>query len=273
MTTPASESGHLASGLPYNRFGSGANDVVVFAGLGLENAPATGMSASATINPVKMLSDDHRVLIVNRRRGLPRGTTMSQMAEDYAAMIREEFAGPVDIIGMSTGGSIALLFAIEHPELVRRLVVYSAAHRLDDPGKRFQRRLGELARARRWGTFASEGAAVLMLPRSGIKKLVTLPLRGVAWVFGALAFRRIDPSDMVVTIDAEDAFDVRDRLGEIRAPTLVVGGGKDAGYSTAIFRETADGIPGAKLVVDPAGGHVPTSPMISRAIAEFLRPA
>lgn len=36
-----------------------------------------------------------------------------------------------------------------------------------------------------------------------------------------------DPADMLVTLDAEDAFDVREQLDRVSAPTLVIGGAKD----------------------------------------------
>ena len=47
-----------------------------------------------------------------------------------------------------------------------------------------------------------------------------------------------DPSDVVVTIEAEDVHDFKDRLGEITAPTLVVAGDQDPFYPAALFRDT-----------------------------------
>ena len=57
------------------------------------------------------------------------GYTFNDMAADYAAMIREEFGGPMDVIGVSTGGSIVQHLAADHPDVVRRLVIHSSAHR------------------------------------------------------------------------------------------------------------------------------------------------
>ncbi|MCJ7695456.1 MAG: alpha/beta hydrolase, partial [Anaerolineaceae bacterium] len=61
------------------------------------------------------------------------------MADDYAVMIREEFAPPVDVIGTSTRGSIAQHFAADHPDLVRRLVIHSSAYTLGDAARKTHR--------------------------------------------------------------------------------------------------------------------------------------
>ena len=44
-----------------------------------------------------------------------------------------------------------------------------------------------------------------------------------------------DPTDLLVTLDAEDAFDVGADLGRITAPTLVIGGAKDGFYTRELW--------------------------------------
>lgn len=68
-----------------------------------------------------------------------------------------------------------------------------------------------------------------------------------------------DPSDVLVTLDAEDAFDVGADLLRITAPTLVIGGGKDAFYPQELFRDTAAGVQDGRLPVFPGWGHVRAS--------------
>ena len=51
---------------------------------------------------------------------------------------------------------------------------------------------------------------------------------------------------MVVTIEAEDNHNFKDSLSQIKVPTLVIGGVYDYFYP---IKETADGIPNAKLIL------------------------
>jgi pimeloyl-ACP methyl ester carboxylesterase len=57
-------------------------------------------------------------------------------------------------------------------------------------------------------------------------------------------------------VEAVQGHDTRDRLGEIRCPTLVSVGADDMLVGPRFARELADGIPGAALVVVPEAGHV-----------------
>ncbi|MFG2341008.1 thioesterase domain-containing protein [Streptomyces yangpuensis] len=58
--------------------------------------------------------------LVVRPPGLPPATTMAQPAAAHADAIRATFSRPVNVLGLSTGGSLALQLAADHPELVSR---------------------------------------------------------------------------------------------------------------------------------------------------------
>jgi pimeloyl-ACP methyl ester carboxylesterase len=51
-------------------------------------------------------------------------------------------------------------------------------------------------------------------------------------------------------------FDIRERLSDISAPTLVVGGDRDLLIPEWVTREMAEKIPGARLYMVRDGGHV-----------------
>jgi pimeloyl-ACP methyl ester carboxylesterase len=258
------KSGYFRNGLPYNRAGHGPKPLVIFQGLMFENKPQSGMTFG-----YGFLEKDYILYAVLRKPGLPHGYTLKDMADDYAAMIRQEFGGPVDVIGVSTGGSLALHFAADHPELVRRLVIHSSSHTLGEAGRQVQLEIGRLARQGRV-TRAWQAMIRFVLPRTGICKLLNPPL---AWTAARLLSlgKTPDLSDLVITIETEDQHAFKDRLSEITAPTLVIAGADDPFYTPALFRETAAGIPNARLILYEKMRHPATGKKFELDVMAFLK--
>lgn len=82
---------------------------------------------------IEPFAQEFRVIAYSRRYHPPNDSpqsgdiwTLQLHAADLAALINEREAGPAHIIGHSGGAYIALAFAIEHPELVRSLVLAEA---------------------------------------------------------------------------------------------------------------------------------------------------
>jgi pimeloyl-ACP methyl ester carboxylesterase len=261
VKTSKAFAGYSCNGLPYNRVGNGPRTLVLLQGLVFENKPLPAYMARLITSYYQYLAEAYTTYIVLRKPGLPAGYSMQNMADDYATMIREEFGGPVDVIGVSTGGSIAHHLAADHPDLVRKLVIHSSAHTLSEPTKKLQLRVGELARQRRW-----QAAYATMLSPTRYPRLVIWIGSLVAGMFGAAE----DPSDVVVTVEAEDKFGFKERLGQITAPTLVVAGAEDPFYSVALFRETAEGIPNARLILYPGMGHPASGKQFRQDVLKFL---
>jgi pimeloyl-ACP methyl ester carboxylesterase len=161
-------------------------------------------------------------------------------------MIKNELGGPVDVIGVSTGGAIAQYFAIDHPDLVRRLVLVMTGCRLTDESRKLQREVAELARkGKRRAAYALLATAII---RKGIARHL---FKWFMWLMGSLMIPG-NPADGIVEIEADDRYDLRDQLDKIKADTLVIGGEEDFFYAIG---ETAGRIPGARLVLYPNLGH------------------
>jgi pimeloyl-ACP methyl ester carboxylesterase len=188
---------------------------------------------------------------------------MENLAGRQMALLRERFSEPIDLMGISTGGAIALQLAVDYPSAIRRLVVVAAASWLGNVGRRKLRQYGDqIAQGR-------SGASILasVLAPTWLAWLAVLAI----WI-RARSERRIDAADMLATIDAECGFDVTARSGAIRAATLVIAGDRDRAFSPELFSATATGIPGARLVVYSGRGHLGTmfDSRFGRDVAAFL---
>jgi pimeloyl-ACP methyl ester carboxylesterase len=249
---------------------TGAGPLMLFlGGLSLEagvDAAGTEWMAAAMVAP---FAKHRRVLFVNRRRGLSRGTTMAEIAVEHADAIRGLNSGrPVAVAGISTGGSIAQQLAADHPDVVERLVLLSTACRLGPGGKVLQRRVA--ARIRRG---AHRRALAVMMSGLVPPGRGQIPIAVLAALLGPRVLAPGDDlSDMATTIEAEDTFDLAACARAIRAPTLILAGADDRFYSRALFEETSALIPGSRLRVFEGRGHVTAAwdPRWSAEIERFL---
>ena len=265
---PAAQEGTLEGGLPCLSFGQGP-PLVVFPGIGMTNVNPQGIQRWGEVRLLSPLAHDFTVYRVGRSVGLKSGTTVADLADDYAVALEKEFDGPVDVLGISTGGSIALQLAVDRPTMLRRLVVAGAAYRLSEHGRKFQRRMAQLSAAG-----DRREISRMQAPDVADSRLGRRIAGGLLWLAGPLFIRRRwDPSDMIATIEAEDAFNVGERLGEISAPTLLIGGGRDRFYPAELFRETARRMPNASLVIyeDRAHGGTFADRRFGRDVIGFLK--
>jgi pimeloyl-ACP methyl ester carboxylesterase len=189
--------------------------------------------------PLVVLGRARRVYFFNRRPNLPRGMTMRELAAEHADALKH--LSPVDVAGLSTGGSIAQQLAADHPHRVDRLILISTACRLGPVAKRMQRQAA--ARVRK----GANGKALAVLARGlAPDDFAGIAAGAAARLAGPRLFK--DLGDMATTIEAEDAFDLAD-LAPIQSRTLIVGGGRDPFYPRALFEETKRLIPRSELLV------------------------
>jgi pimeloyl-ACP methyl ester carboxylesterase len=243
--------GMLSGGIPYLAVGEGPPLVMVQALTSAHEVPH-GMERRMVLSMTRPWAGHFRVHVVNRKQGLAPDASMSDIAGHLATAIDVDVGGPVLLTGTSTGGSVALQLAVDRPDLVRALVVVSSAYRLGPRGRKMQQDLARLTRAGdAAGGWAGLMTAMMPTPLQG-------PLHPLARVM-ARSMAPDDPSDMLVTLDAEDTFDVGDQLDRITAPTLVIGGAKDVLYTRELFEQTAARVKDGRAHIYPGWGHGRTS--------------
>ena len=108
--------GRLKRGLPYLSLGEGP-PLAVFPGLGLTNANPTDVQRFGEVRLLSPLARAFTMHRISRRVGIEPGTTMADLANDFAEALEDGFGGPVAVLGISTGGSLALQLAADpkHP--------------------------------------------------------------------------------------------------------------------------------------------------------------
>ncbi|EID56069.1 alpha/beta fold hydrolase [Saccharomonospora xinjiangensis] len=250
--------------LPYLVSGSG-EPLLYLPGLTTTHRLPTGTDRVFQLSQIAPYTREREVWWVNRRTGIGDGVTLSGLARDYAAFVADRLDPPVDVLGLSTGGSVALWLAAEHPDLVRRLVIVSAAHRLSPLGRAAQRVTAESARCGR----TRISSCAMFVPLGSTPRSRSL-LGALGFVLGPVPSGRGD-DDMVATLEAEDVADVEGRLGDITAPTLLVAGDHDGYFDRSQYEHTASTIPDCELVLLPGKGHLPTHvPVVSAPVLEFL---
>lgn len=240
-----------------------APPLAFFRGLPSEPGRARGLDAVSERWIVSGPARTHRVHAIGRPAQLTPGATMAEIAALYARVLRTRFGGRAAVMGISTGASIALQLAVDHPDLVGSLVVAAGAGTLGPRGRLVQRRYADLLVT---GDPAAAGELALATMDAPLLapavRLVTRALPGPS-----------DPVGLRALVEAEDAFDVRSRLDRVTAPVLVVSGGRDVFYPIAIADETVRRLPRATHIVYPRRSHagVPLHPRFRHDVTAFLR--
>jgi len=176
--------------------------------------------------------------------------TITQFATDLRALVDAiHFPHPFSLLGHSVGGMIAQAFVLQHPEFVSNLILCSTTPYMYSEGR----------------------AMILQQVKDGVFKLTEDFFRSSCRMGLTRAFNKAHPevvessvkSRLLVAPDAYIGsmenfllhFDTRSRLGEIRAPTLIIAGEQDAMLKNTYSQDLHQGIAGSKLVVIPKQNH------------------
>ncbi|HEX2103874.1 MAG TPA: alpha/beta hydrolase [Solirubrobacteraceae bacterium] len=179
------------------------------------------------------------------------------------ALLDQVGVGPAVVVGNSMGGFIGAELAIQFPERVERLVLVSAAG-LTVEYQRRERVLGTLRFAENvitaWaGWIGSRSDELARRPRAR-RLLMGFVVHRPDLLPPALVSEQVRNSGKPGFVDALDAltdYPIRDSLGRIGCPVLIVWGTHDHLIPVRDADEFARLIPGGRKVVWPKTGHMP----------------
>jgi proline iminopeptidase len=245
------------SRLFYRAFGKPDRGTV----LGLHGTGGT----NAYLTPLTdMVQFGYRVVLYDQlgcgRSGKPRGKelyTESRVVEEVEALRRALRLGRVHLFGNSSGGAIALDFALRYPRSVRSLVVssgFASKELRDKEGTRIELRMPKAVRAI-WAEFQSSGdlenpdylKAVDFFAKRHICRLRVWP-----YDFWYMIQHLSYPVEEDTRLKG---WDVTPRLREIKVPCLVTVGKYDL-VPPKCARTIHHGIRGSKLVEFRKSAHV-----------------
>jgi pimeloyl-ACP methyl ester carboxylesterase len=191
--------------------------------------------------------------------------SLSMFAADTAGLLKALDIASAHIVGLSLGGAVAFQLAIDFPELVKTLVIVNSAPEF--AARSFK---GRMEIWKRSAIVRLLGMRTMgkVLSRRLFPKKEHGPLR-------ALFVERWAENDPRAFLNAMRAFagwSVKDRLGSIRCPVLVVTADQD--YTPVAWKEEYTPLlPEARLVVIPDAHHaVPVEKpgQFNRVLTEFL---
>lgn len=241
-------------------FSDGARVSLVDAGEGppLLMVPGADGIKETFRHQVPFFARHRRVVVADLRSRVPGGADFDLFRRDVLEIMDALDTGPVELLGQSLGGAIAQRVASRSPDRVRSLVLCNTLARVSYGHVGLNRSLlaplamtttrylpTPLARlaAKGW----SRAAVWIYDDSPGSENVVDYALwTGPRTVSPRVSGRRVD------LLKGED---LRDELADIRAPTLVVKGPRDAYCPPAWAREIAAGIEGAAYVEVPGTGH------------------
>jgi 3-oxoadipate enol-lactonase len=197
----------------------------------------------------------HRVLMYDLRGhgetslGRPDGT-LTQLAADLASLMRSIGVGSADVAGFSLGGTIAMRMAIDHPELVKRLLLVATSSRVGRTAADWYRLRVEMVEQEDpelRATLDRDTADVYAQAPSElddgllIRRQSTADPRGYGNACAAMAALSAAPLDP--------------ELARISAPTLIVASELDRHCPPKAAEIIAAGIKGSLLEVISGAGH------------------
>lgn len=193
--------------------------------------------------------------------------TLEQMAGDLAELLDSLGIAETHFVGVSMGGLIGMTAALAYPERIKSLVLcdttacYGTGLR---PMWQDRIRVAE-----------TEGMTQALVDRT-MEIWFTAEFRArhrdtVERI--AATLRRSDPRGYAAAIRAIGFVDLRERLGALRCPALVVVGEQDPGTPPAMAREIHERIPGSRLLILPGAAHcavVEAADRFTPALVAFL---
>lgn len=217
------------------------------------------------------LAPRYRVLAVDlrghgRSSVPPRPYSLADLADDGRALLDRLGVERIHWVGLSLGGMVGQAFALQHPRRLGKLVIANSTSSYGPEGRSLW-----AARAK----LVQEGGLAAIRETVAARYFSDDYRRENAAQVNAVMQRFLEtPAEGYLgCCDAIADLDFSAALGRIRARTLVIAGGADAGTPPAMSQAIAAAIPGARMAVIPGAAHLSSAEKpeeFAKLVLDFL---
>ena len=201
-----------------------------------------------------------------RSPGDPQDWTFEKAVPTIVSLIERVSDVPVHLVGISFGGMLAQATVLARPDLVRTLTLIGTASTFTEAARNGMKARASLVR--------SAGMAAVL--ESSLERWFTPGFRSVRPDILDRVTKTLladNPAIHAAIWEMIASFDVHDRLGEIRCPTLVLVGELDPSTPPSAAGALTTAIAGATMVVLPGVSHIVTveaPKMVNAELQVFL---
>ena len=216
----------------YFSFGTGEKPMILISGLNLRDV----RGKSALFGLAWMYREfcrEYTVYCFDRREQLPGQVTIEEIAEDIASCMEYLQLSHAYVLGVSQGGMIAQYLAMNHPQLVHRLVLGVTSSRTNDTIRE---------NIERWCTLVSQGK----MPEVFRDYMTQTYSSGYQKKYGrwipllSKVTKMMSPDRFITLARSCLTMDAYDKLAHIQCPVLVLGGMQDKIVTPEASREIAE---------------------------------
>ena len=231
----------------YASFGQGKRKMVVLPGLsdGLITVNGKGL---LLVQPYRKFLKDYTIYMFSRKNKMPEGYSIRDMANDQALAMKDLGIEKAMVLGVSQGGMIAQYLAIDHPEMVEKLILAVTAPYANEVAKEAVGFWIEMAEKEDQVNLMVDTAKRMYSDSYLDKNLRLFPL--VAKVTKPKSYERF-----LCNAYAIMNFDAREELSKISCPTLILSGEDDKTVGNEAPGELHSLISGSKVHIFEGLGH------------------
>lgn len=233
--------------MSYASFGRGERVLILLPGLSDGLATVRG-KALVLAWPYRRFLNRYTIYMFSRKNRMPEGYSIRDMADDQARAMEALGIRRAAVMGVSQGGMIAQYLAIDHAEMVDKLVLAVSAPYANDTVR---------GCVSRWMDLAGSGqfkALFIDIQERSYSEAYLRKYRALYPVMGAV-MKRLPLDRFFINARAILAFNALDLLRQISCPVLLIGGTDDGIVGANAIREMKERLANSELHVYEGLGH------------------